>query len=180
MKGILISIITLFFLGAKAQITKKNWLVGGKATFSSLKSSSTAYVQFKQTNVQISPLVGYFVIDKLAFGLKPSFTYGSNNIANTSTVISVGPLARYYWLDPEKIFNLFTEIDYAYGSNTGKGQGKGQHLNIFSFSAGPVIYFNNSVGLEFSIGYATTKVVDFIGRNNEIKIGLGFQIHLEK
>lgn len=119
-------------------------------------------------------------MDKFAVGLNPSLTYGSNNVANTSTIITIGPFVRYYFLKTENIFNLFAEGSYAYGSNTGKGQGKGQHLNIFSFSGGPVLYFNSSVGLEFTIGYSTTKVVGFSGTNNEIRFGIGFKFHLEK
>lgn len=172
--------IIIFSNTAYSQITKGNWLVGGSASFSRLQSSSTATLQFKQTNFQISPLMGYFVKDKFAVGLRPSLTYGSNTIANSSTIISVGPFVRYYLLKPENIFNIFTEGSYAYGSITGKGQGTGQRLNTFSFSAGPVLYFNSSVGLEFIIAYSTTKVVGFTGTNNEIRFGIGFQFHLEK
>ena len=175
-------IIAVCFLikNANSQITKGNWLVGGSASFSSLKSSSTATLQFKQTNIQITPLVGYFLMDKFAVGLNPSLTYGSNNLANNSTIITIGPFVRYYFLKPENVFNLFTEGSYAYGSITGKGQGTGQRLNTYSISGGPVLYFNSSVGLEFIIAYSTTKIVGFSGINNEIRFGIGFQIHLEK
>ena len=181
MRTILLSFVlgTSFFT-AKSQITKDNWLVGGTACFTSLKSSSAASAQVKQTNVQISPVVGYFLKDKFAVGLSPSLTYGSTTIANSSTLISIGPLVRYYFLKPENIFNLFTEGNYAYGTITGKGQGAPQKLNTFSFSGGPVLYFNSSVGLEFNISYSTTKVVGFSGNNNQIRFGIGFQFYLEK
>ena len=133
----------------KISITENNWLLGGSTSFSSLKSSSTASTQFKQTSFQISPLVGYFVKDKFAIGLRPSLMYGSNTVANSNTIVKVGPFIRYYFLKTENIFNLFAESRYEYGSNTGKGQGAGQRLNTFSFSGGPVLYFNTSVGLEF-------------------------------
>ncbi|HET7115472.1 MAG TPA: hypothetical protein VFI29_03235 [Hanamia sp.] len=179
-KGLLIFTTTFFIFNAKSQITKDNWLVGGNASFSQLQSSSTSAAQFKQTNFQITPLVGYFLWDKFTAGLNPSLTYVSNNVGNTSTIINIGPFVRYYFLDAENIVNLFAESGYAYGSITGKGQEKGQHLYTFSFSGGPVIFFNTSVGLEFIITYSTTKVVGFSGANNELKFGVGFQIHLEK
>ncbi len=94
--------------------------MSGSASFSQLQSSSTATVQFKQTTFQITPLVGYFLKDKFAVGLNPSLTYGSNNVANTNTIITIGPFVRYYFLKPENIINLFTQGSYAYGSNTGK------------------------------------------------------------
>ncbi len=49
--------------------------------------------------------------------------------------------------------------------------------------AGPVIFFNTSVGLEFLLGYSSS-IEDIKDRyKNSIQgfqIGIGFQIHLEK
>jgi hypothetical protein len=176
---LLIITFCLFIKTANSQITKGNWLVGGNASFSSLKSSSTATAQFKQTSVEISPVVGYFLNDKFAVGLRPSLTYGSNTIANSNTIIGIGPFTRYYFLKPENIVNLFTEGSYSYGSISSKGQPSSKS-NTFSISGGTVIYFNSSVGLEFTLAYSTTKVVGFAGTNNEIRFGIGFQFHLEK
>lgn len=181
MKKISILILSILFINLKAnsQITKGNWLVGGSAFFSSLNSASTASARFKQTSIQITPLVGVFLKDKFAVGLTPSFTYGSNTIANSNTVISAGPFIRYYFLKPANIVNLFTQGSYSYGIISGKGQTSSKS-NSFSISGGPVIYFNSSVGLEFTLNYSATKVVGFSGTNNEIKFGIGFQFHLEK
>lgn len=164
----------------KSQITKGNWLVGGNATFYILQNSSTASAQYKQTEIDIRPFIGYFLKDRFAIGVDPSLAFASNNVLNTNTIITIGPFFRCYFLDPDNRVNLFAETGYDYGSITGKGQGKGQHLNTFLFSGGPVIYFNTSVGLEFIITYSTTKVVGFSGNNNKIQFGIGFQIHLEK
>ncbi len=177
---LLILIASAFFNHANCQITKGNWMVGGNVSFSNLQNSSTASAQFKQTNYEINPLIGYFLEDRFAIGLSPSFTHSIVNPGNTNTVLSIGPFVRYYFLNTENIFNLFAESSYTYGSINGKGQGKGQHLNTFSFSGGPVIYFNSSVGLEFIVAYSSTKVVGFSGNNSKLKLGIGFQIHLER
>ncbi len=175
-KTLLLAITFLVFsTNASSQITKGNWLVSGSVSFSRMQSSSEAALQFKQTNFQISPTIGYFLEDKFALGLKPSLIYGSNNIANSNTVFSIGPFARYYFLNPEKIFNLFFEGNYAYGTISG-----GQKLNTYGFNAGPVLYFNSSVGLEFIFGYSVTKVIGFKGNNSVIQAGIGFQFHLER
>ena len=118
--------------------------------------------------------------DKFVVGLSPSFIYGSNTIANTSTIFNIGPFIRYYFLNTETPFNLFAESGYKYGSISGKGQITDQRLNTLFFSGGPVLYFNSAVGLEFIISYSRTKVVGFTGVNNEIKFGIGFQFHLKK
>ncbi|MCO5237936.1 MAG: hypothetical protein M9904_14575 [Chitinophagaceae bacterium] len=177
---LLLFITSAFYNIADCQITKENWLVGGNAAFSQLQSSSRSAAQSKRTSFQITPLVGYFLWDKFAAGLNPSLTYVSNNVGSTNTIINIGPFIRYYFLNEENIINLFAESGYAYGSITGKGQEKGQHLNTFSFSGGPVIYFNSSVGLEFIIAYNTTKAVGFSGNNSKLQFGIGFQIHLER
>lgn len=179
-KTFLLIIAASFIINnANSQITKGNWLVGGSASFSSIKNGSAASAQFKQTNFQISPLAGYFLKDKFAIGLRPSLTYGNNTlggISHSETLIAIGPFVRYYFLQPEKIFNLFTEAGYSYGSYVRSGS----RQNSFSFSAGPVVYFNSSVGLEFTIGYSTTKFINAPGSNTELLFGIGFQIHLEK
>ena len=54
-----------------------------------------------------------------------------------------------------------------------------QSANRASFFAGPVFYFNESVGLEFTVGYSTTKSFQIKG-NKSILMGLGIQFHLEK
>jgi len=49
--------------------------------------------------------------------------------------------------------------------------------------AGPVIYFNSSVGLEVLLGYSSS-LEDVENANKEVRKGfqvaVGFQIHLEK
>jgi len=174
-KLLFIITIAVFSTNVNCQITKGNWLVSGSLSFSRLQSSSEATLQFKQTNFQISPTIGYFLKDKFALGLRPSLSYGSNTIANSSTAFNVGPFARYYFLNSEKIFNLFCEGSYSYGTISG-----GQKLNTYAFNAGPVLYFNSAVGLEFILGYSVSKVIGFKGNNTAMQAGIGFQFHLER
>ena len=187
-KTILLIIISFFTVkNVKSQITKGNWLVGGNASYSQKKFSIATNAMYKQTDLQITPLVGYFLMDKFAVGLNPSLDFVKISVGSdgpsTNTIISVGPFVRYYFLEADKIFNLFGQGSYAYGSNTGKvqgGQRQGYNLNTFAFSGGPVLYFNRSVGLEFTINYSTTKYVGVKGANDQLSYGIGFQIHLEK
>lgn len=175
-----IFILLLSFI-SNSQITKNNWLLSGNASFSTQKNSSAASLQYKQTDIQISPTVGYFIVDKFAVGLRPSLVYGRNNLissSKSSTVFLIGPFVRYYLLNPEQVFNLFAETGYSFGTISNEGPNTKQ--NTFSCSAGPVLYFNTAVGLEFIVGYTSTKIVDFEGSNNALRFGIGFQFHLEK
>ena len=177
---IFILLLSCIAITVNSQITKSNWLIGGSASLSSLKSSKTAAVQFRQTHVLGTAQIGYFVKDKFVVGIGPSCSFSSNHAGATNLIIGIGPFSRYYFLHTDNVFNLFAEGSYSYGINTGKGQGPAQKSNTFSISGGPVLYFNTSVGLEFIFAYSTTKVVDFTGSNNEMKIGIGFKFHLER
>ena len=160
---------------ANSQITKNNWMLSGNASFSTQTNSSAVSLQFKQTDILISTGVGYFVIDKFAVGVRPSFSYGSNTVGNSSTVFGIGPFLRYYFLKNESIVNIISDLNYTYGAISG-----GQKTNTYSLYTGPVVYFNTSAGMEFLAGYSTTKIVGFDGRNNKFQFAIGFQFHLAK
>jgi len=192
MKKIFFSLLlTIFFLAAKSQLTKNNWLVGGTGSFYTYKdyfSSSTYTSEAKYTQIDISPLIGYFVVDKLAFGLQPTFSSIRGKVTTSGGLRTnvrrylIGPFGRYYLLEKDKPFNILTHISYQYGIQTIDGEKEGT-TNTFSALVGPVIYFNTSVGIEFLLGYNSSKV-DVESAFKEIKkgfqIAVGFQIHLEK
>ena len=90
-KTILFLLYSLFLISAKAQIAKGNWLLNGSTSFSYFKSSSEAAAQFSQTNFQISPKIGYFLRDKFAVGISPSFIYGNNNVNSSNSFFNGGP-----------------------------------------------------------------------------------------
>jgi hypothetical protein len=176
MRKLVILIAIIFsFSKSDGQITKGNWMLSGNASISTQKNSSTASLQYSQTDILFSSGVGYFVYDKFSVGIRPSLIYGSNSISNSNTVFGVGPFLRYYFLKPENIINIFSETSYSYGMISGSSKS-----NTYSIFAGPVLYFNPNVGLEFSFGYMSTKVVEFSGTNNRFQLGIGFQFHLEK
>ena len=193
---LLLTIFTIFFLDitAEAQLDKSTWLVGGSSNF---YSSNRDYVSFvtpaangssKDLNLTISPNVGYFIIDKIAIGLRPYFSWGKGEFIPNDPLYSgstsnskrygIGPFARYYFLDKEKQFNILTDVSYQIGEWNQGGKGK---LSNFSFLAGPVIYFNTSVGMEFLLGYSTQseELKDFSKNSSKgFSVNIGFQIHL--
>ncbi len=173
----------------KCQLSKGNWLVGGTGKFYSYNSenSSPNYNTVgKYTQIDLSPNIGYFVADKLALGLKPTFSSISGKGTTTggfSTNVQrywIGPFGRYYFLETERQFNLLAELSYQFGLFNAGGQ-KGD-LRTFSALTGPVIYFNSSVGIEFLLGYSYSKEdiessLKIINKGFQIAVGL--QIHLE-
>lgn len=186
---IFLSLSTLF-LTAQAQLNKGNWLVGGTGKFYSYTSTYTSAAYSNEasyTQIDLSPSIGYFVTDKLAFGIRPTFSSIKGKVTSTgglSTNVQrywIGPFGRYYFLKSDKQFNILADVSYQYGF-FGGGLAKG-NLNTFSVLAGPVVYFNSSVGVEFLLGYSYSKE-DVESYQKEVRkgfqIGIGFQIHLEK
>lgn len=200
MKRLIIALVFTFILhSGYSQLNKENWLVGGSASFSSTNSSykTPGFSQkSNEFNLSLSPNVGYFLLDKFAIGLTPTFSWGKSEggdaIDNNRNVVGsggtsnvkrflIGPFVRYYILDTEKAFNILVSAAYQYGIYSFKPT-RGI-INNLSFATGPVIFFNSSVGLEFLVGYGS-RIEDVEGsyRNTQkgMQIGIGFQIHLEK
>ena len=182
MRKIKLAIIFGVFLSvsAKSQITKNNWLLGGNISYASTNYNSENYgVPHTSYNLQVRPNIGYFFIDKIAAGIKVGIGKTGNKGGPYYTDFNIGPFCRYYILNPEKNANIIAEGGYLYGFVTGTASEKASK-NTFMISAGPVIYFNTVVGLEFLISYSSYRFNGIKGSNNTVMVGLGLQVHLER
>lgn len=90
------------FISAQT-VNQGAWMLGGSVGFSSLKvkdaDASTTYLN-------ISPNVGYYIIDDLAIGARINFLSESFDGESESNV-GIGPFLRYYVTDP-----IFLQIGY--------------------------------------------------------------------
>lgn len=177
-----ISFLTVY--SSDAQITKGNWMVGGAGNFSSYESkykSNGVDMTNKGLGVNISPNIGYFLADKFVVGSSLSVGYTKPKNSENSFGYGIGPYVRYYLLKEDKLINFFSELNYIFGE-TKSGNNKSE-TNGYGLKAGTVIFFNSSVGLEVSLDYNSSKLIpknsDSSNYNN-LQIGLGFQIHLER
>jgi hypothetical protein len=179
------------FFSANGQITKGNWMVGGNASFISEKDGSNLSGSNKSSLFTFAPSVGYFLLDKMATGLKISIGstkmyFSGNNISNGSYTTSqsnyiFGPFLRYYFLPTEKQANIFLEGTYQYGLHAGSGGSPNRNQSNYMVSAGSAIYFNSSVAIEFTLGYCETKYSGPENQySNSIGAGIGFQIHIQR
>ena len=179
LKSICITIV-LFTITSNAQITKGNWMVGGSGSISSSSyesTSSNSVNKGKSSGIQISPTLGYFLADKFAAGLSGGFGFGTVENGSSGTSYTVGPFVRYYFLKPEKTVNIFAQIGTLFG-----GGSTDSKFSNYSFKAGPVIYFNSSVGMEVTLNYDIQRNLSTFSDTTfkTLNIGIGFQIHLEK
>jgi hypothetical protein len=200
---LLLTITLLFTINSYGQLDKKTWLVGGNGSFDSYKqeqsfisqgTGESINVDYDFSNITLNANIGYFFIDKLASGLKISYSdiYGKNNVsfASGGRTFTFGPFIRYYLLKKEKQFNIFVEANYQYGKiDSGRliksDDDTKEIINTYSILVGPEVFFNSSVGIEILLGYRnynqnSTNINNFKMVEKGFQIVVGFQIHLEK
>ncbi|HEV8084749.1 MAG TPA: outer membrane beta-barrel protein [Chitinophagaceae bacterium] len=187
-------IISTVSISAFGQLSKNTWLVGGSGSLYSYNEDYTApsiNVTTKYTNIDLSASVGYFFADKFAGGIRPNFSSSKGESSGGGSMdnikIAVGPFLRYYFLAPEKQFNILTDVGYQFGINRNGGGNKDKgKFNIFSIMGGTEVFFNSSIGLEILLGYSqrliTVENSPGALRSNKkgFQTSIGFQIHLEK
>lgn len=169
--------LLLFTITSNAQITKGNWMVGGTAFVNNtqIKNSSGNEVQ-SSTGISVNPNIGYFFFNQFVSGLNGSFGYSKTKGNSSNSGYGIGPFVRYYFLKPEKTVNVLAEVNYNYSTDFGSSL----FTSSYAFKAGPVVYFNSSVGLEILANYQHSYFsADGLSSNN-FQLGFGFQIHLEK
>ena len=175
-----------------AQLNKGQWIVGGNAGFSAT-SYNVSDVSHNTTRLQLTPGAGYFIMDKLAVGLKAVIYFNNQKDTYTGTpgsitnskVFSLGvsPFVRYYFLPKTNKINLLADASYTYGtakyttkvepypssSSTSK-----QHA--YTLAVGPAFFINHNVALEVTASYQVMNYEP--DTQNIFMINAGFQIHL--
>lgn len=120
---------------------------------------------------------GYFIADRLALGVKPSFyLYKDDNSQVNIRYFYLGVFSRYYFLKSNPLYNIIIQPKY-YRTF---GYGNGGTNNTYTLLAGTVIYFNEHIALEFNIGYAIQNVKDNNAKFYILQSRIGLQIHLIK
>ncbi len=173
----------------QGQITKGNWLVGGTGSFQNSKSKGNDVINATISGIYLYPNIGKFIINNFAIGLKPSlrsetskYLQSNGTTSNTKqTFLGIGPFVRYYFLNPDKQINIFSEGSLGYTLLKVSNQNADKYKSVEKIiSIGSSIFFNSSVAFEVSLSYSSSKSLDIDSRYNGLKIGLGFQIHLER
>ena len=191
---LLLFLVFSFLLTSYGQLSKNSWLVGGSGSLYSYNEDYTApsiNVTTKYISIDLSASIGYFFADKFSGGIRPYFSSfkgessGGGSMDNSK--IAIGPFLRYYFLAPEKQFNILTDVSYQFGINRNGGGNKDKgKFNLFSIMAGTEVFFNSSIGLEILLGYSerliTVENSPGALRSNKkgFQASIGFQFHLEK
>jgi hypothetical protein len=162
-------------------ILKNNWMVGGRAMFSS-SSQDVGVYDFKRTSIGLSPNAGYFVMDKWAIGARVSYDWDKTEIntqEDKQTEVMFMPWTRYYFLDPTKDLNVFLDAGYGFGSFKVNDE-DAESVSKYDVEGGLAWFCNPRTALEFTVGYRSYKYEGEENRENIFYVGIGFQIHLDR
>jgi hypothetical protein len=177
------------------QFEKGRMLVGGTALFSITKdksrSGNTTTVNGTNVTFGLSPQFGYFVMDNLAVGGVFSFQTSAysprvdTDYSYSSTRISIGPFARYYF-DP----GIFVHVGLGVGSQSSHSElGNNTSKNTYGLTelklgAGYAFFLTKNVALEPMITYETaaTRLADSNPKIRNVEGGIylraGLQVYL--
>ena len=177
------NVFTLFALilmtgAATAQTETGSWLVGGNVNLNTAKNN---------TNIGISPMVGYFFAENFAAGANISLDYSKYEVSTgegRSTTFGLGPFARYYFGNSNTrpllhgSWNFISEKDkskiYSPAAETSSTRNGSQ----FFIGGGLAGFINRNVALEALAGYNHFKYRHAGDGSGGFLLRVGFQVYL--
>lgn len=155
-------------------------LVGGSGYYIGNKSGPQA--GDKQRQFGLSANFGYFVVNRLAVGIRPGITaekLETSIYKQKNRSYSLGPFARYYILPVKNKMSILAEAQYNYSHykymNTFPAVSTTTNkVETYTVGAGPAFFLNKNISLELTGNYQRTlktKQERFIAM-------LGFQLHI--
>ena len=198
LKVISTGFVLMFFVFAlNGQTEKGNVLLGGEniLDFTSRKDDDND----KRTYADLSPQIGFFVVDGLAVGVELPMSYSSrkseDGSSNTSTSLAVSPFLRYYfgtshikpYLHGEAGFGSGkTKITWSPGlGGTPPPVDLASRMFLYEIGGGLGIFLNDKVSLDFGVRYTSQSSSPSTGTDsnnkgitNELGLGIGIVLAL--
>ena len=161
----------------------------------SLPSQVSGTIEPQNTQWNVSPSLGYFLLDNFTRGIGLDYTSSSETRAGEAKTkdsdLLFGPFARFYLPFGDKA--IFLQGNFGFGNssdnfNDGTGT-QNINTNILAVGAGPgfTIFSNDAIGLEALVkyNYARSKFdIDLSGvktstttKTNQVALSLGIQIY---
>jgi hypothetical protein len=162
-------VISLFVLSLNAQTTAGKLLLGGSsnmgfsASTNKWKNDNGSGTDSKDLNLNLSPQVGFFVINGLAVGLVMEINYSSSkddatNDKSISTTLVAGPFVRYYFgsskikpfVEGSGGFGLYVD---KYDPDEGNTLTDKYGVMALQGKGGVAFFLNDAVSLELGLSY---------------------------
>ncbi len=195
MKQLYKSVLSFFFLTlslgvytkAFCQLGKGDFLAGGNMAISSSRNYFEGQLYGSGAQFRVSPVFGYFIIDRLAAGARLNYTYENskshgNNFANLrwhTRQLGVGPFLRYYFLPATRKVNLLAEASYLFSASktVQNSQVYKTDLQTLGISAGPAFFLNSHLALEVLAGYLRQRVPANKSTSTVFQVQAGLQFY---
>jgi outer membrane protein len=178
MKKTFISIAILLLIMSTslfAQVEKGRWFVSGSSNLGldvgkrKIQVGSETSDDYKYFKFNLTPQIGYTVIDKLAVGVFFNFEiesyknfvtdFNSGESKEQYTTFNIGPVARYYFADL-KGFMPYGQglIGFGFGNSKytpAEGSETTNKMGYFTYQlgVGGTYFVNNNVGFDVFLGY---------------------------
>ena len=186
MKKLDLVFVLMFFVicNLNAQVSRGSWMLGGAGMLNRVADDKG----YLSTNIQVSGSAGYFVLSKLAIGLKPSFSFYKGGgrssypynyvLGNTGNSIGLGGFARYYFLRPDARVNVFSGLDYEYNRVYYRNnfQDAAYNISVFGLRAGAAVFVSSNVSLDLSLVYKNERRGE--DKFKHLNFEVGFQFYL--
>ncbi len=143
---VLLCILSSTELVIAQTVNQGAWMIGGTAGFSSQKFDG---VDESQTIINITPNLGYYIMDDLAIGARVNFLSVSFD-GDTDSNFGFGPYARYYITNP--IF-LQAGIDFEAAALDLNSLLNDEGSSTLHFMVGYSWFLNNSIAIEPALYY---------------------------
>ena len=158
-----------FFTIVHAQTDKGDWMVGGGLSINTTKDASS---------FSLAPNIGHFFARGFAAGAEMQITFGKFGDIHSS-ILGVGPFARYYFELKEPTFKPFVHASFKVTSIRSKAFGVSETETARSFilGLGGAYFINDNVAIDGLAGYNHSKVEDNVGPGGSF-CRIGSQVHL--
>lgn len=184
----------------KGQYTDQGRFMLGSAVGFATNSSKTSLANADETEPQntqwnISPSIGYFLLNNFTLGIGLDYTSSSETRSGEDKTkdadLLFGPFARLYFPFGDKA--IFLQSNFGFGNSSDNltvgGVNQNINTNILAVGVGPgfTIFSDDGIGIEALVkyNYARSKFdVDLAGvktstttKTNQIALSLGLQIY---
>ncbi len=200
----MVAVWVMLMPGARGQFTDQGHFMFGSAVGFATNTSKTTFsdqtpnaadTEPKNTQWNIAPSIGYFLLKNFTLGIGLDYTSSTETRSGEDKTkdadLLFGPFARVYFPFGDKA--IFLQGNFGFGNSadnlTVAGENQNINTNILAVGAGPgfTIFSNDGIGLEALVkyNYARSKFdLDIAGvktttttKTNQIALSLGLQIY---
>ena len=171
MKKILITFSVLICLSSAtiAQTSKKTWMLGGSASYSSTKEGEVT-----STDLEFQPGVGYFFANNFAAGINFD-VFRKAEGESEENKYAIDPFIRYYFASLAKNAKVFASAQAVIGNELEDAK---NNLSGWGLDLGSALFVTKNLALETTVGYTSTKGSLEDVRDNTVSVKIGFRVHL--